>query len=89
MPLAITLGYTANGRDAVPSVLYCGLEADEAARLSENPPAGITRTEFFKTPAATRRRYYPENAAPAPVEKPKAAAKPAKSSPPSTEDSSS
>lgn len=65
MPLSITLGYTAKGRDALPQVLYCGLDADAASAACEAPPAGIVRTEFIKAPVVTRRRFHEAPAVPA------------------------
>lgn len=78
--LAITLGFTAkNGKE--PQVLYCGQDAAAAGAVANNPPSGIHRTECFKGPAPTFRRYFegaaqppaPENPSPEPkAKKPKA-----------------
>lgn len=56
--IAITLGYTANGRTAVPSVLYCGTDASAADAVSLAPPPDIIRTELIKHPLVSRRRYF-------------------------------
>ncbi len=58
MPLAITLGYSAKGRDAEPTVLYCGLDAGKAAEIANNPGPGHIRAEYLKAPAITFRRYF-------------------------------
>lgn len=61
MPLAITLGYKENGRSAEPITLYVGTDAGEGSRIANNPPPGILRTEYFKAPAITFRRYLEGN----------------------------
>lgn len=68
MPLAITLGYQANGRHAEPIVLYCGLDAGKGKDIANAPSKGIVRTEFFKNPAGPVRKFFPaEVSAPEPV----------------------
>lgn len=77
--LAITLGFTANGRTAQPTVLYAGLDADAARVALENPPPGIIRTGMVRNPVVNPVRHFPENIAPAPIEEPPAKApKPSK-----------
>lgn len=79
--IAITLGFTANGRNAEPTVLYCGNDATAAEAAQLNPPSGTIRTELLKNPIG-RRRYFPAPAAPAPAEeKSTAPAAPKKTSP--------
>lgn len=58
MPLAITLGFQAKGRDAEPTVLYAGLDAGKASEIANNPGPGFARTEYLKAPAITFRRYF-------------------------------
>lgn len=67
---AIVLGYTAPGRTAAPTVLYAGTDAGAASDISNAPPAGILRTEFFKNPAVLRRRFFEVPASEAPAADP-------------------
>lgn len=55
---AITLGYTAHGRDAAPTVLYAGNDASAARDALEAPPAGIIRTDLILNPIVHRRRSF-------------------------------
>jgi hypothetical protein len=64
--LAITLGYAESGRTAVPALLYVGNDAAEAEAVFVAPPDGIVRTELFKNPVVTRRRFFDAVAAAAP-----------------------
>lgn len=82
---AIVLGYTAPGRTAEPTVLYAGTDAGAASDISLAPPAGIIRTEFIKNPLITRRRFFPEQEAPAveaPEEEAPAVEEPEEEAPP-------
>lgn len=61
--IAITLGYQDKRGKGPFEVLYAGGDANEADRVSLNPPKGIARTELIKHPVITRRRIFEEGAA--------------------------